>query len=791
VPDAKNFTNSPSIPVHCSTYSLAMVCRISVVLVVLACSCTGGSQLDSSESARQQQLEASWSNELATPYKSPIKRVVNLLNKMKAELLKESSDESAMYDKMVCWCETNEKEKTKAIAAADAKDSDLSAEIESRSADFGRVATEIEALKKQIAEDTETLKKATAIRENDAGGFRGEEKDIVQAVTNLKNAIAVLSRHQKGGSLIQIDGGLLSGMRVLLRDAALKYELLTAGTFDQRRRKPLQAALLDISTVAETHESQRTSNALLSALDPKGKKVVDDLPIELAARLLAESAGTAKGGAFLQQPIFKSYFTRSSQIYGILSQMLEEFEAQLSTSQKDELKAAADYEALAKAKEEQIAAGKEKLDDLEESHAANQKALSDAKEDLELTRKQRSEDVEFLRNLKLTCNDLDAQWEKRSKTRSAEIVAVSETIAILTEDDNRELLHKTVTFLQLSNLRNSASAMARRNRAAEALQRAAQSPNFEFDDLLSAWNKRGSSAALTSQRSKLATLALSVRLDSFTKVKEMMDKMVADLKTEQEEEVKFKAYCVKSLDKNEKEAYTTEEEKQDLEAKLARLAALIKKLEEEIKEAKVQIADTEVEIKKASENREKENAEFQTTVADQRATQDILKKALLRLQDFYTKSIGKAVLAQRSVQTPPVKFNAYKVNKGSSPVMGLIEQIIEDSVKLETEATAAETQAQAAYEKLVKDSNALIAALSEAVTAKTAAIADAKVDSAETSSQLQSTVDELKALATEDAELHQECDFVLKNFDIRQRARLQEIEAIQQAKAILSGAAAQ
>jgi len=123
--------------------------------------------------------------------------------------------------------------------------------------------------------------------------------------------------------------------------------------------------------------------------------------------------------------------------------------------------------------------------------------------------------------------------------------------------------------------------------------------------------------------------------------------------------------------------------------------------------------------------------------------------------------------------------------------MGLIEQIIEDSVKLETEATAAETQAQADYEKLVKDSNALIAALSEAVTAKTGAIADAKVDSTETNSQLQSTVDELKALATEDGELHQECDFVLKNFEVRQDARLQEIEAIQQAKAILSGAASQ
>jgi len=781
-----------------------MVYKLCVSIVaVVATTCAKGNQLLES---RQQHLEASWADELSSSassetkvvaHKSPIKRVVNLLNKMKAELLTEAGDESAMYDKMVCWCETNEKEKTKAIADADAKDSDLSAEIESRSADFGKVATEIEALKKQIAEDTETLKQATAIREKAAGEFRGEETDIVQAVTNLKNAIAVLSRHQKGGSLIQIDGGLLSGMRVLLRDAAIKYELLTAGSRAQHSGKPLQAALLDISSVATTHESQ-TSNALLSALDLKGASVADELPTELAAHLLAESAGAAKGAAssaFLQakeeQPIFKSYSTQSSQIYGILTQMLEEFEAQLSKSQKDELKAAADYEALAKAKEEQIAVGKEKLDDLEEGHAANQKALSDAKEDLELTRKQRSEDVEFLRNLKLTCNDLDSQWEKRSKTRSAEIAAVSEAIAILTEDDNRELLHKTVTFLQLSNLRNGASAMARRNHAAETLQRAAQSPTFESSDLISAWNRRSSIAALASRRSQLATLALSVRLDSFTKVKEMMDKMVADLKSEQEEEVKFKAYCVTALDKNEKVTYTTEEEKQDLETKLAQLAALIEKLEGEIKEAKVQIADTEVEIKKASENREKENAEFQTTVADQRATQDILKKALLRLQDFYTKGIGKAVLAQRSVQTPPVKFNAYKANKGSSPVMGLIEQIIEDSVKLETEATAAETQAQADYEKLVKDSNALIAALSEAVTAKTGAIADAKVDSTETNSQLQSTVDELKALATEDGELHQECDFVLKNFEVRQDARLQEIEAIQQAKAILSGAASQ
>lgn len=46
----------------------------------------------------------------------------------------------------------------------------------------------------------------------------------------------------------------------------------------------------------------------------------------------------------------------------------------------------------------------------------------------------------------------------------------------------------------------------------------------------------------------------------------------------------------------------------------------------------------------------------------------------------------------------------------------------------------------------------------------------------------------LEQLANEGADLHKSCDFVVKNFDIRQEARSQEVEALKQAKAILSGA---
>jgi len=47
---------------------------------------------------------------------------------------------------------------------------------------------------------------------------------------------------------------------------------------------------------------------------------------------------------------------------------------------------------------------------------------------------------------------------------------------------------------------------------------------------------------------------------------------------------------------------------------------------------------------------------------------------------------------------------------------------------------------------------------------------------------------ELEQLANMNEQLHKSCDFILKNFDIRQQAREEEIEALKEAKAILSGA---
>merc|ERR1719389_36179 len=211
----------------------------------------------------------------------------------------------------------------------------------------------------------------------------------------------------------------------------------------------------------------------------------------------------------------------------------------------------------------------------------------------------------------------------------------------------------------------------------------------------------------------------------------------------------------------------------------------IKQLTKEIADAKQQIADTEIAIKKASETREAENAEFQTVVADQRATQTILKKAVKKLESFYKKAAAAALVQQ----TPPGGGLApVKKNAGAGGVMGMIEDIIEDSKEIESEAIAGEKQAQADYEKFVKDSNGLIADLSATVEEKTKGLAAADLELEGASGDHESVSDELEALAGVKQDLHGECDFVLKNFEVRQKARLAEMEGIAQAKQILSGA---
>merc|ERR1719359_1831485 len=117
-------------------------------------------------------------------------------------------------------------------------------------------------------------------------------------------------------------------------------------------------------------------------------------------------------------------------------------------------------------------------------------------------------------------------------------------------------------------------------------------------------------------------------------------------------------------------------------------------------------------VKRAGEDRELENKDFQQVVADQRETQRLLSQALNVLKGFYDKAFvqakHKASGKQPAGPPPPPGFKTYEKSSGSGGVMGMLEQIISETKTMEADAIKAETDAQKAYEAFVKDANASI-----------------------------------------------------------------------------------
>merc|ERR1719326_2308741 len=170
---------------------------------------------------------------------------------------------------------------------------------------------------------------------------------------------------------------------------------------------------------------------------------------------MKEAEEPREEGNFLQDryrvPGFQSYAPQSGQIFGILKQMKEDFEKNLSEEQKEELAAQDAFANLKQAKQEEMAAQKKAIAQMDqdlaetmEKHAADEEDLADTKQAL-------SDDELFLVNLLKKCKESEAEYQERTKSRAEEIAACADVIVILNSDEAFDNFGKTTgaSFLQV------------------------------------------------------------------------------------------------------------------------------------------------------------------------------------------------------------------------------------------------------------------------------------------------------------------------------------------------------
>jgi hypothetical protein len=661
----------------------------------------------------------------------PVSKVITLLNDMVKQLENEAKEDAEAYEAMDCWCITNDKAKTTAIADAEATIASLTAAIEAFTASSSKLNTEIEDLEAELAKNTDALDKATSVRQKELAEFNAEEKSSLGTIASLKGAVGALAKHH--------DSAFLQA-----ESAEDSIDFMTV-----------------VSNLHSTLHQQST--AIANMLTKKQRKTIEAF-VQNPEDFFDQGVNAKKPKQALMQA------APSAEIFGVLKQMKEGFETNLGASQADEMKNQADYEGVKAGKEKEIAAGQAMIDLKTSTLADTDLKNAESKKTLAETQATLAADSEFLAKLKEQCALFAKENAERTATRQMEIGAVSKALVFLTSDEAQDLVGRTLGYIQKSS--TSKRDTHRRNKVVQALARIAK----ETGD------------------PRISSLAIHARLDAFTKVKASINDMIAALAKEQEEEVQHKDFCIDEINNNEKQTQAKEQKRDTLIIKIDDLAETIDKLGKLIEELKAKIVDLQTQLKRAGEDRERENTIFQTTVADQRATQKLLVGAMNVLKGFYEKAAlvqktaGKN-LKQPAGPPPPPGFKAYSNNAASGGVMAMIGQIVEDAKSMETDAIKAEETAQVAYEVFVTETNAAITAATKEQTTSEENKAAAEEEKATTQERRDGTMAEIEALYSENADLHKSCDYTLKNFDLRQAARTSEMEALKQSLALLSGAA--
>merc|ERR1719171_1760313 len=142
-------------------------------------------------------------------------------------------------------------------------------------------------------------------------------------------------------------------------------------------------------------------------------------------------------------------------------------------------------------------------------------------------------------------------------------------------------------------------------------------------------------------------------------------------------------------------------------------------------------------------------------------------------------SLTDVSAARDAPPPPPETFGAYsKKGEESNGVIAMMDLLIGELTKEMTEAETEEKLAQEEYEAMMRDSTKKRMEDTQAIEDKTAAKAGMEEDLVNAQADLKDKTGEFMATEKYLGNLHLECDWLLKNFDLRKEARAGEIDAL-------------
>jgi len=680
-------------------------------------------------------LHAAEQRQMMKAAANPIRKVVTMMQALQSKVEAEGEKEKELYDKYMCYCKNGAESLAKTIADAEAKGPELTASIEEATGKLTQLKEDIKSHQADRSAAKTAMAEATAVREKEAAAFAQATGDLKTNLAGIAKAVAAIEKGM--GGFLQT-----SAASLLKKIVVNKVDMLDADRQD---------VLAFLSTDSD-------------------------------------------------------YAPASGEITGILKTMEDEMNADLKAATDEENAAIASYDGLMAAKKKEVGSLTKMIEDKLQRVGDLGVEIQEMKNDLGDTAESLEDDKKFLADLDKNCADKQKLFEENVKMRTQELAALADTIKVLNDDDALELFKKTLPGASASFLQIQVSASAMKANALSFIQEAQRSsmqrrPALDF-----------------------ISLALKGKKIGFEKIIGMITDLVKELKIEQAEDEKKKEYCAEEFDKSEDKHKVLTKSISDLETAIAESEEGITTTKAEIEALSDGIRALDKSVAEATEQRKEENEDYTALMAGNSAAKELLAFAKNRLNKFYNPKLykppakkeltaedqatlaaggtlapeeaaggiagtGVTVLAQADPGPPPQAIEAYsKKGEESNGIISMIDMLMNDLEKEMTEAKLTEKDGQEDYETFMSDSATKRAEDSKTMTDKEGALADLETGLGQQKSDKAQAEKDLGALNEYIHTLHLECDWLIKYFDMRKEARTNEIDALEKASAVLSGA---
>merc|ERR1719335_109924 len=463
---------------------------------------------------------------------SPVTKVVELIQDLKAKILADGKAEQKTYDKFACWCEKTTAEKALSIESAKTSIEKLSEKVLDLKGSTGKLSAEIAGLNKDIAANNQAQKEATQIREKETADYQAARSNLEAAIGALEGAIEVLTG---AGTLLEKESSVQ------------KTKLLSVAA-------DIRGAMRVLPSDAFTHSKDDKHVIEAFMRDPTG----------------FYSQEKAKLGAMQIKGNFGDYNPASTQIQGLLKGMYDAMVSDLESKNAEQAINQKNYEGLMDTKKSELEALTTSLGKKTTQLGEDTKELSESEIERDETEVQLADDTKFFQEAKEACRTKANSWATRTKLRSEELAGIEKAEGILNSDDAKETFGKA-NAMMLQRSQKSQRHTPRKEKAYKALRAVARKHHSL---------KMGAMAALVETSTE----------GHFDVVIESVDKMLAELRKEEQDDIDLRDYCQDAENKVENEI-------EDLEHLISNIEGLIDRLNGKKKELTADIKQTFRQLK--------------------------------------------------------------------------------------------------------------------------------------------------------------------------------------------------